>query len=96
MEKIASFLPEWKEVCLLLAGAFGVRLLAAWTVPLSILPEVTPGLILNAIAINLLLLLGVLSLVGEYVMRSFLVLQQYPAYVIREIHQKESAGDDAG
>ena len=82
--------------CLLLAGVFGVRLLAAWAVPLSILPEVTPGLILNAIVINLLLLLGVLSLIGEYVMRNFLMLQRYPGYVVRELRQKDSAGASGG
>ena len=82
--------------CLLLAGIFGLRLLAAWTVPLSILAEVTPGLILNVIVISLLLLLGVLSLIGEYVMRNFLMLQRYPGYVVRELRQKESAGVSGG
>ena len=78
--------------CLLLAGLFGLRLLASWPVPLSILAEVTPGLILNVIVLGLLLLLGVLSLIGEYVMRNFLMLQRYPGYVVRELRQKESAG----
>lgn len=73
-----------------------MRLLAAWAVPLSILAEVTPGLILNVIVISLLLLLGVLSLIGEYVMRDFLMLQLYPGYVVRELHQKDSAGAAGG
>ena len=30
--------------------------------------------------------LAVLSAIGEYVMRSFLMAQKYPAYVVREIH----------
>ena len=38
-------------------------------------------------------ILGVLSAIGEYVMRNFLVLQRYPAYVVREVHQKPHPGD---
>ena len=82
-----SVLVQWL-VALLLA----VRVTLAWTVPVSILPEVTPGLILNAVVAGILLVLGVLCLVGEYVMRNFLVLQRYPGYVIRTLRQKTSEG----
>jgi len=76
-------------VSLGIAGVLVLRLMLAWVVDFSLLPEVTPGLILNALIVNLLVTLGVLSAIGEYVMRNFLVLQRYPAYVIRELHQKE-------
>ena len=62
---------------------------ATWAVPISILPEVTTGVILNAIAFSLLVVLSVLAAIGEYVMRNFLMTQRYPGYIIREIHQKE-------
>jgi hypothetical protein len=44
--------------------------------------------ILNAIAFSLLVVLSVLAAIGEYVMRNFLMTQRYPAYVIREVHEK--------
>jgi len=73
---------------LLLAFVLGLRLVLAWTLQITILPEVTPGLILNVLVAGVLLVLGVLCLIGEYVMRNFLVLQRYPAYIIRQIRQK--------
>ena len=65
------------------------RIALAWTVPIQILPVVTTGILLNAIAISLLIVLSVLAAIGEYVMRNFLMAQRYPGYVIREIYQKE-------
>jgi hypothetical protein len=75
-------------LCLGFAGLFAVRIALAWAVPISILPEVTPGVILNAIALGFLVVLSVLAGIGEYVMRNFLMTQRYPGYVIREIHEK--------
>lgn len=78
---------QWMSVlCLAFAFLFLVRIGFAWAVPISVLPEVTTGMILNAIALSLLVTLAVLSAIGEYVMRSFLMAQKYPAYVVREIH----------
>jgi glycosyltransferase involved in cell wall biosynthesis len=71
-----------------LAGLFALRIVFAWTIPGSILSTVTPGMILNSIAFSSLLLLSVLSAIGEYVMRSYLISQRYPSYIIRTIHQK--------
>jgi glycosyltransferase involved in cell wall biosynthesis len=71
-----------------LAGLFALRILLAWTIPGTILPVVTPGMILNAIAFSFFVLLSVLSAIGEYVMRSYLISQRYPSYVIRTIHDK--------
>lgn len=75
-------------LCLFVAGLLLLRIALSWTLDVSILPTVTSGMLLNAIAFSLLLTLGVLSAVGEYVIRSFLMTLRYPAYVIREIHQK--------
>lgn len=76
-------------VCFALAGLFAVRIASAWLVPISILPEVTPGMILNAVAVGFLLVLSVLAAIGEYVMRNFLMTQRYPGYVVRELHRKD-------
>ena len=78
---------QWMSaLCLAFAFLFLVRIGFAWAVPITVLPEVTTGMILNAIALSLLVTLAVLSAIGEYVMRSFLMAQKYPAYVVREIH----------
>ena len=77
-----------------LACLFGLRILFAWTIPGSILSVVTPGMILNAVAFSFLVLLSVLSAIGEYVMRSYLISQRYPSYVVRTIHQKEPREPD--
>ena len=72
-------------VCLLIASIFTVRVLLAWTFPgAKVLSEVTPGLILNAIVIGGLIIVGILSLIGEFVIRSFGVLAQDPIYIVRE------------
>jgi len=75
-------------VCLAFAALFALRISLAWVVPVSILPEVTTGVILNAVVFSLLVVLSVLAAIGEYVMRNFLMTQRYPGYVIREIHEK--------
>jgi len=75
-------------LCLIAAGVFFVRVILAWAMPFSILPEITTGLILNAILVHLLVTVAILSAIGEYVIRNFASLQAYPAYIIREKHQK--------
>jgi glycosyltransferase involved in cell wall biosynthesis len=78
---------------LCIAGAllFLVRILVAWAVDFSILPKVTPGMILNILIFHLLLMLSTLSVIGEYVIRTFLSIQKYPLYVVRELHQQGRA-----
>lgn len=76
-------------LCITFAFVFFVRITLAWLIPFSILPNVTPGLILNVVMFHLLLTLAVLSAVGEYVIRNFIVLQRYPIYIIREIYKKD-------
>jgi glycosyltransferase involved in cell wall biosynthesis len=75
-------------VCLLLAFAFVVRIVLAWVLPFAVLTEITNGLILNVTVLSLLLILSVLAAIGEFLIRSYNVLQKHPAYIIREILQR--------
>jgi glycosyltransferase involved in cell wall biosynthesis len=82
---------QWlSAICLFSAFLFLIRLMFEWFMPFSILKEVSPGLLLNAIVFSLLLLAGVLSIIGEYVIRNFIFLQKYPLYIIRVIYQQHS------
>ncbi len=77
-------------ICLLGAAIFTFRIITAWIIPFSILREVTLGLILNLILVQLLLTMGVLSAIGEYVFRNFTSLQKYPIYIVRTLLRKSS------
>ena len=76
-------------VCMLLASALAFRMLLSWFFPFTILPQVTNGMILNALASIFLVLLALLCFIGELVIRSFISLQKKPAYVIREMRRRE-------
>jgi glycosyltransferase involved in cell wall biosynthesis len=75
-------------ICLLLALAFVIRIILAWLLPFSILTEITNGLILNVVVLSLLIILAVLSAIGEFLIRSYNMLQGYPAYIVREIRRR--------
>jgi glycosyltransferase involved in cell wall biosynthesis len=75
-------------LCFIATAVFFVRIVSAWLVPFSILPEITSGLILNVIVFHLLVTIAILSAVGEYVIRNFTSLRAYPIYVIKERLQK--------
>ena len=82
---------QWlSAICLFFAFLFVVRLIVEWFLPFSILQEVTPGLILNTVVFSILLFTGILSIIGEYIIRNFIYLQKYPIYIIREIYQKQN------
>lgn len=81
-------------ICLLGAGIFAMRIVVAWIIPFSILREVTPGLILNLMLVQLLLTMAVLSAIGEYVFRNFTSLRKYPIYIVRTIFQKSSITEE--
>ena len=74
--------------CLLFAALFMVRLLLAGILPFSVLHEITNGLLLNVLVISILLTLGALSVVGEFLIRTYNTTQQYPAYIIRTLRQR--------
>ena len=78
-------------LCFLAAFLLLARIAIAWAVPFSVLPAVTPGLILNAVALHLLVSLAVLSAIGEYVIRSFVALRRDPIYVIRELLRRDAS-----
>jgi len=80
--QILSFL------CILVALLFFLRIALSRIFNFSILSEVTRGLLLNTIIISLLVVISILCLIGEFVIRNFVVLQKYPSYIIREILQK--------
>jgi glycosyltransferase involved in cell wall biosynthesis len=71
--------------CLLLALLFILRVLVGFFMDFKILSEVTPGVVLNAIVVSLLIILGALSILGEFVIRIFLMLRRLPRYIIRDI-----------
>ncbi len=43
--------------------------------------------------VGFLLVLSVLAVIGEYVMRNFLMTQRYPGYVVRVLHRKDPESD---
>jgi undecaprenyl-phosphate 4-deoxy-4-formamido-L-arabinose transferase len=75
-------------ICFLFAGVFLVRVLTAWVLPFSILPEIEPGLILYTILLHLLITIAILALIGEYVIRNYISLRKYPIYIIRDIFKR--------
>jgi len=80
---------QWLSVlCFIFACLFAIRIILAWIVPFSILPEITPGMLLNLLILNLLIILSVMAAIGEYVIRNYIMLQKYPIYIIRKIYQK--------
>jgi hypothetical protein len=56
--------------------------------PISILPKVTPGLLLNVLVIGFLAIFAVLAAIGEFTIRNFIQLQNSPAFIIREIYKR--------
>ena len=71
-------------VCLAASILFLLRILSGFFFPFGFLDKVTGGLVLNALVLSVLVLLAVLSLIGEFTIRCFVSLQQNPAYIIRE------------
>ena len=60
-----------------------------------ILPEVSHGLLLNAVAITLLVTVAIQALTGELVLRSFTSLRRKPAYIVRRLLRRNESDDDA-
>jgi hypothetical protein len=75
--QIVSFLSIIFSILLVL------RVVIDYFFPFKILGEVTNGLLLNAIMVSLLMILSVVSAVGEYAIRSFIINRQYPIYVVK-------------
>ncbi|MFL6464666.1 MAG: glycosyltransferase family 2 protein [Bryobacteraceae bacterium] len=70
--------------CLLIALLFIIRVVVAFFTTVQILPQITPGLLLNAIVIAFLIETAVLCAVGEFSIRNFNLSRRLPLYIIRE------------
>ena len=80
--------------CLLGSTLFLLRILLGFIMPGGILSEVTQGLVLNTVFFFSLMILSAMAMLGEFAIRSFLMLQNNPAYIVREILRRDV--DDAG
>jgi glycosyltransferase involved in cell wall biosynthesis len=76
--------------CVLLSLLFLLRVFAGFFLPFRIMEEVTNGLILNMLVIVLLVLAAVLSLIGEFTIRCFVMLRQRPGYIVRRQRRRSA------
>ncbi len=82
-------------LCVIASGLFALRILSGFILPFKIMGEVTTGLLLNALFLVFLALLAVLSMIGEFTIRSFTTLHRIPAYIVRErISRVDAAPQD--
>jgi glycosyltransferase involved in cell wall biosynthesis len=70
--------------CLIFALLLVVRVPLYRFYPVMILSTVTNGLLLNAIVVGLLVNVALLSVVGEFAIRSFFAHRGLPQYIVRE------------
>ncbi|HOQ31904.1 MAG TPA: glycosyltransferase family 2 protein [Candidatus Hydrogenedens sp.] len=90
--RLSPRLFQWLAIfCLIFGFLFFLRIFSALFWDYHIMNEITPGLILNVIIFSLLIIVGILSIIGEFAMRSFLALYRIPAFIVREkwIRNKE-------
>jgi undecaprenyl-phosphate 4-deoxy-4-formamido-L-arabinose transferase len=78
-------------LCLAAAVLFAARILLAYIFPFRFLSAVSNGLLLNAVVISLLVTIGVMCMIGEFAIRSFLMGRNLPHYIVREIRRRENA-----
>jgi hypothetical protein len=81
-------------VCLIVAALFGCRLILDRIVPFQVLPFVSHGLLLNVMIVSLLVNAALISLIGEFVIRSFFAARNLPLYIVREALRR--SGPQAG
>ena len=77
-------------LCLIFAALFCARVLLGYVFPIRILDSISNGLILNAVLISLLITIGVMCMIGEFAIRSFLIDRNLPLYVIREVRRRST------
>jgi hypothetical protein len=75
-------------VCLGIALLGLLRLITEIFFPISLLPRVTTGLLLNVLVIGFLVIISVLAAIGEFTIRNFVKTQSTPAFIIREIYKR--------
>ncbi len=82
---------QWMAIlCLFVGFLFFIRILSAFFLDYRIMKEITPGLILNVNIFSLLVIVGILSIIGEFSMRSFLALYRIPAFIVRETWRRDN------
>lgn len=64
---------------------FTLRLLIELLFPIKLLSQVSSGLLLNVLVIIFLQLVAILAIIGEFTVRCFVMLQNHPSYIVREI-----------
>ena len=80
-------------VCFLFSLLVGARIALAWVLPFQVLPQVTNGMILNALFYSLMVTVAVLCLIGEYAIRTFFTQRGFPGYVVRQVLRRSDEGD---
>ncbi|MBV8709512.1 MAG: glycosyltransferase family 2 protein [Acidobacteriaceae bacterium] len=76
--------------CFLAALLFIIRVAIASFTPFHLLPEITHGLLLNAILIGFLIDTALICAVGEFAIRSFSSSRRLPIYVVRERWRRQN------
>ena len=77
-------------VCLIAALLFIVRVAVDSLTPFKVLPEITNGLLLNAIVIAFLIETALICAVGEFAIRNFTLGRKLPIYVVRERWRRQN------
>ena len=75
-------------LCLLVSLMFLVYVAFGAVLPLEFAPAANPRLVLGLIALNLLLTVGLLAAVGEFVRYNTRLLQQDPCYFVRKLRRR--------
>jgi len=85
-------------ICLVVSVLFGCRLIFDRIAPFRILPFVSHGLLLNVMVASLLANAALISLIGEFVIRSFFATRNVPLYIVREALRRSEprSGDASG
>jgi glycosyltransferase involved in cell wall biosynthesis len=78
-------------MCIGVGTLFVFRILLTLFVDFKFLPAVTPGLLLNAQLIGLLLIIAILAAIGEYCVRIYHRLLGFPEYVLREVRRRPAS-----
>ena len=76
-------------LCFFLAFLFAARLFLETLFPIQILPRVTTGLLLNVLIMGILSIIAILALIGEFIIRNFIKLENYPSFIIRELFTRK-------
>ncbi len=71
-------------LCAIATCLLVLRIVLNLLLPVAILPDVSHGLVLNAVVLAMLVNVALLSMIGEFAIRSFFRQKQIPIYIVRE------------